>query len=65
VNVTSSILGDEFLDWIKERIEARNSKVAVEKDIMISVDPDIANAFNASTSISRKWLYQLTFLSFL
>ena len=43
------------MDWIKEKIEQRNAKVAVEKDVMISVDPDIAAAFNNSTSVSRKY----------
>ena len=32
----------------------RNQKVAVEKNIMVDVDPQIAKIFQQSTSISRK-----------
>jgi hypothetical protein len=45
VNVCSSIFGEEFQQWVKDRIEARNAKVAIEKDVNISVDPEIAKAF--------------------
>ena len=48
-------MGKIFDDWVKEQIEARNSKVAVDKDIMISIDPEIAAAFNNSTSVSCKY----------
>ena len=37
---------------MKLRVEARNERVALEKDINISVDPEIAKAFNMSTSVS-------------
>jgi hypothetical protein len=54
VNVAAAFIGSEFISWIKERIQERNEKVAVEKDVMISVDPDIAAAFNNSTAVSCK-----------
>ena len=56
VNVAASIFKDVFHDWVKDRIVARNKKVTVQKDVMISLDPDIAAAFNSSTSVSRKWI---------
>ena len=32
-----------------------------KKDMNIELDPDIAAAFNASTSVSRRLLYNLNF----
>jgi hypothetical protein len=52
VNVCASIFKEEFPAWVKLRVEARNERVALEKDINISVDPEIAKAFNMSTSVS-------------
>ena len=59
VNVASSIFGSEFTDWVKDRIEERNLKVTVEKDVNISIDLEIAAAFNQSTAVSRKYLILL------
>ena len=43
-------------------------KVAVEKDVMINVDPEIARAFEQSTAVSRKsndnLSYMFSFLIF-
>ena len=66
-NVAYSILEDEFSDWVKEQIEARNEHVAQKGDLFIELDPDVAAAFAASTAVSRKYLihYFLTHLFFL
>jgi len=52
INVTASIFGNSFCDWIDEQVEKRNHRVAVQKDIMINMDPEIAAAFNKSTAVS-------------
>ena len=63
--MATSIFKGVFTDWIKERILRRNEKVAIQRDIMISVDPDIADAFNQSTSVSRKLIALFTLWSYL
>ena len=57
LNVAYSIVGDDFADWIKRNIEFRNQKLAQEKNLLIEVDADIAQAFHNSTSVSRMFLY--------
>ena len=52
VNVIYTIVKDDFGQWVKEQIEERNIKVAIEKDLMIDMDPEIAEAFAASTAVS-------------
>ena len=54
VNVTHSVIGDPFKHWIRQAIEERNDKVTVKKDLNINFDPQLAAAFRASTSVSRK-----------
>ena len=39
INVASKIHGDVFNEWIKAKITERNEKLAVDKNLMISVDP--------------------------
>ena len=54
VNVAASVLGNVYTDWVKSQVEARNAKVTKEKDLMISMDPEVAAAFERSTAVSRK-----------
>ena len=54
VNITYTIAGEQFAEWVKNAIEERNNKVTVEKDMMINMDPDIHQAFRASTHVSCK-----------
>ena len=50
------MIGDTFKQWIKGRIEERNQKLADQKNLMISVDPEIARIFNDSNFISCKYI---------
>ena len=52
-NVCATVLKGMFTGWIKNRIEERNAKVAVQKDLMIKMDPEMAAVFQASTKTSR------------
>ena len=56
VNVASTVIGRKFDDWVKKQVETRNAKVAKEKDLHIEVDPEIAEIFRNSTSVSSKCL---------
>ena len=54
-NVIYTIVGDQFNQWVQERIRERNDRVASNHDLMIELDPAIARAFEASTMISSKY----------
>ena len=40
--------------WVKEQVAERNKKLAVDKGVMIEMDPELAEAFHASTKVSGK-----------
>ena len=61
VNVASSVIGNAFDQWVYEKVKLRNEKVAIEKDLMINVDPEIARAFNSSTAVSCKYFLNYSF----
>jgi hypothetical protein len=61
INVIYTVVGKPFQDWVDERIEQRNSKVAEDDNKMIEVDPAIAAAFNASNYISGKYMHEHRF----
>ena len=54
INAAYTIVGNPFKDWIRNRIEARNVKVAVEKNMMINIDPGLSRIWQNSTAVSRK-----------
>ena len=56
VNVSLTVLGDPFRHWVRFAIEQRNRKVAIQKDLNINFDQELAAAFKASTAVSRKYL---------
>ena len=52
INVAYSIIGDPFKQWIHAQIQARNLKVTKEKDLLINMDPMVAQAWHGSTAVS-------------
>ena len=50
------LIGDEFEIWMRKKIDERNEKLAKDKDLMISVDPEIARVFNNSNFVSCKYI---------
>ena len=54
VNVAWTIVQDPLGEWVKAQIEERNYKMAVEKNLMINMDPEVAQAFAHSSAVSRK-----------
>ena len=62
-NLAFSVLGAVFGDWVKGQILARNTKVLVERNNNIEMDPDMAAAFNQSTAVSSKYPVAVTFAS--
>ena len=49
-----SIVGNVFAKWVEARMNARNDKLKAEQDMMIDMDPEIAEIFKASQSVSGK-----------
>ena len=54
VNIAWTVVGKPFGEWVRERIEERNYKVAVEKNLLIQMDPEVAETFKKSTAVSSK-----------
>ena len=44
-NVCATVLEDLFAKWVKAQVDKRHQKVAVQKDLMIDIDPEIARVF--------------------
>ena len=55
-NVIYTIMGEPFQQWVTAQVNLRNQMVALEGNNVISMDPQIAQIFNQSTSISGKCL---------
>ena len=55
VCVAATIVGDAFVKFIKDGINARNAGVVEQKNLNIAINPDLLDAFNASTAVSRKF----------
>ena len=54
-NVAYSILGDLFSDWVHEQIEENHEKFMEKHQLGIDMDPEVHQAFLASTAISSKY----------
>jgi hypothetical protein len=54
-NVIYTITGQNFADWIKEKVKERNELKAQKEDLMIEMDPELYRAFCQSTQISSKY----------
>lgn len=53
-NLIYTLVGEEFKIWVNKRCQQRDESIAAEQNLNIQLDPKIAQAFNASTAISRK-----------
>jgi hypothetical protein len=52
VNIIYSVVGEDFADWVKQRIKERNDKVTVLRDLNISIHPEVLAAFQSSNAVS-------------
>ena len=63
------MVGQAFGEWVSEQIEARNERLAEERDLMIQMDPAVYEAFQKSTAVSCKLhhdsSYEINFLTYL
>jgi hypothetical protein len=37
--------GEAFFNWVQEKVKERNEALAKKQDLMIEMDPEIAQAF--------------------
>ena len=51
-NVVFTIIGQPFQNWVNQRIERRNAKISSDQNLSIQMDPEIAELFKNSTSVS-------------
>ena len=61
-NVIYTKVGEPFKDWVNAQVDARNEKVAIEGDNVISMDPRIAEIFLNSSAISGKSQWYLNII---
>ena len=54
VNVCAAVIGAPFRTWVAEQVNARNEHVKSKKNMMISIDPKMAEKFAQSTHVSCK-----------
>ena len=50
--VIYTIADAEFKLWVDERVKARNKKIAEQNQLLIELDPELAQIFAESTAIS-------------
>ena len=55
IDVCAAVIGQPFREWVKDQVEERNAIMAEKKEMMISMDPEMAAKFQASTHVSRKY----------
>jgi hypothetical protein len=51
-NITYSVVGDSFAEWVHQRIVERNEKVTIKRDLNISIEPRVLAAFLSSNAVS-------------
>ena len=53
-NICKTLAGDTFAAWVKHRVDARNAKLAEDRQVAIEMDPAIDTIFQQSNAISGK-----------
>ena len=56
-NVIYTIVGEDFRDWINNKMQERTKRLALERNMTIQMDPEIYKIYKDSTSISGKSAY--------
>jgi len=64
-NIIYTMVGKPFSTWVDSQIKKRNEKILIAQNLLIEMDPEIAEIFQASTSMSGKCQQQPFFLCLL
>ena len=59
VNVIAAVLGTPFKKWVGQQVEERNALMAEKRELMISMDPEMAQKFVNSTHVSSKCFFNI------
>jgi len=46
---------EPFKNWVGERVKIRNDTIAENRNLIIELDPEVAEAFKKSLNVSSKW----------
>ena len=65
VNMAYTLIGDDFFNWMMMKVQERNQKVIKDRDLMITVDPEIMAAWQASTAVACKFILVRSFFYFI
>ena len=52
INVIYTLVGQPFRTWVDNLVDKRHEEVAVDKELYIEMDPEIANVYNKSKAVS-------------
>ena len=52
INVLYTVVGNSFSAWVSTMIAERNEELARKQNLLIDMDPEIADAFTRSANIS-------------
>ena len=55
INVCAAVIGQPFKDWVYDQVEERNVLMTKKREMMITMDPMMAQKFQASTHVSCKY----------
>ena len=56
INVFQSVAGKPFAAWATDTMQQRNQKHVEKHNLMIAMDPEVAEIFAKSTSVSSKFV---------
>ena len=65
VNVCAVVIGEQFKQWVYHQVQKRNVLMNTKKEMMITMDPDMAAKFGASTHMSRKFSLDILYFMIL
>ena len=49
-----TLVGKPYVEWVEGRIKERNQKLEADHDMMVYLDPEIAEILHKSTTVSSK-----------
>ena len=55
INIFHSVVGKPFAVWAQNSMQDRNEKYVEKHKLMIAMDPEVAEIFARSTSVSSKY----------
>ena len=62
INMIHSVMGEPFAKWVKEKVDARNKKLTESRDLLINMDPAIAELLKKSTHVSCRYATCATYV---